>query len=150
MSSNTKIVVLRSKEILYSIIMLVLGILILIFAVSFFHPTSISNVPQTKPEGDTYVPGVYTTSLELGNIQADLQVTVDANHINDISLVNLEESVATMYPLMEPTLDELKAKIIDAQSIENISYDTENRYTSLVLLQAIAETIQHCSIEKAR
>jgi len=145
MSSNTKIVVLRSKEILYSIIMLVLGILILIFAVSFFHPTNRSNATPAEQEGDTYVPGVYTTSLELGGIQADLQVTVDANHINDISLVNLEESVATMYPLMEPTLDELKTKIIDAQSIENISYNTENRYTSLVLLQAIAETIEQCT-----
>lgn len=145
MSSNTKIVVLRSKEILYSIIMLVLGILILIFAVSIFHPNEKNTVSPPETEGATYVPGVYTTSLQLGNIQADLQVTVDANHINDISLVNLEESVATMYPLMEPTLDDLKAKIIDAQSVENISYDTENRYTSLVLLQAIAETLEQCT-----
>lgn len=145
MSSNTKIVVLRSKEILYSVIMLVLGILILIFAVSFFHPNDKNTMNTPPPESDIYIPGVYTTSLQLGGIQADLQVTVDANRINDISLVNLEESVTTMYPLMEPTLDYLEAKIIDAQSIENISYDTTNRYTSLVLLQAIAETIEHCS-----
>lgn len=145
MSSNTKIVVLRSKEILYSVIMLVLGLLILIFAVSFFHPNDKNTMNTPTPESDLYIPGVYTTSLQLGGIQADLQVTVDANRINDISLVNLEESVATMYPLMEPTLDELESKIIDAQSIENISYDTANRYTSLVLLQAIAETIEQCS-----
>ncbi len=145
MSSNTKIVVLRSKEILYSIIMLVLGILILIFAVSFFHPNEKHTMNPPESETDTYIPGVYTTSLQLGGIQTDLQVTVDANRINDISLVNLEESVATMYPLMEPTLDDLEAKIIDAQSVENISYDTENRYTSLVLLQAIAETLEQCS-----
>ena len=145
MSSNTKIVVLRSKEILYSVIMLILGILILIFAVSFFHPNDQSTTSTREPEAATYVPGVYTTSLQLGNIQADLQVTVDANHINDISLINLEESVATMYPLMEPTLADLEAKIIETQSVENISYDTTNRYTSLVLLQAIAETLENCS-----
>lgn len=145
MSSNTKIVVLRSKEVLYSVIMLILGILILIFAVAFFHPNEDHTAIPSETQEPSYIPGVYTSSLQLGSIQADLQITVDANRINDITLVNLEESVTTMYPLMEPTLNDLEAKIIAAQSVENITYDTQNRYTSLVLLQTIAETL-----EKAR
>lgn len=48
------------------------------------------------------------------------------------------KAVTTMYPLMEPCLDELTAKVIDNQGLENISYSTESKYTSILLLNAIS------------
>ena len=139
MSANTKIVVLRSREVLYTILLLFVGILIILVLLSLFLPSD--SASPTEESAALYVPGVYSSTLQLGNAAAQLQVTVDTDHINAIELINLDEAVTTMYPLMEPCLDELTAKVIDNQGLENISYSTESRYTSILLLNAISQSL---------
>ena len=51
--------------------------------------------------------GVYTSSILFHDSTLDVQVIVDENRINSISLVNLNETVTTMYPLVEPALEEV-------------------------------------------
>ena len=72
----------------------------------------------------------------------DVMVTVDESSITAIELNHLEESVSVMYPLMEPTLDELSAQILETQSLENLSYGEDNQYTSMLLLDAIASSLE--------
>ena len=205
MSSNTKIVVLRSKEIVYALVLLVVSVLIIMVAVSLFLPakdsaspvpaqnaeesmeqapsqvpsqtpsrTAPETTPADRPQNNTqngtqnntsngtqsgtsggtrnsiscasaaqvaYIPGIYSSTLLLGNATIELQIAVDKNHINSITLTNLDESVTTLYPLMSPTLSELATTILSEQSIDNISYGTENRYTSMLLMQAISEAL---------
>mgnify|MGYP006068648315 CR=1 FL=1 len=50
-----------------------------------------------------------------------------------------------MYPLMEPALEDLASQIYTSQSFDNITYSDDNKYTSMLLLDAI-ET----AVEKAR
>lgn len=156
MSANTKIVVLRSKELVYSIVLLIVSILIIMVAVSIFVPErqgqTKTPIPVGTTESDetgsaspTYVPGIYTGILQLGSSNVELQMTVDNDHINSITFTNIDDAVATMYPLMQPTLSELSKVIISDQSLENVSYAEENRYTSMLLLQTISDLI-----EKAR
>ena len=66
---------------------------------------------------------------------------MDENHINSITLVNLDEATAAMYPLMQPALDNLTEQIYEKQSLENISYGDDNQYTSMVLLNAIQSAL---------
>ena len=66
-----------------------------------------------------------------------MEVTVDSDEIRAIRLVNLDEAVTTMYPLMEPTLESLAAQILESQSTEGITYTDSTKYTSYVLLQAV-------------
>lgn len=146
MSSHTKIVVLRSKELLYTILLVIVLLLIAIVLLSTFAPGAESSDEEAVISTQTaYIPGVYTSTLQLGNTNLEMQVVVDADHINAISLTNLDESVATMYPLMEPTLTELANKVLEAQTIENISYSTETKYTSLMLLNSMSQ-----ALDKAR
>ena len=77
----------------------------------------------------------------------DVEVTVDENHINSISLVNLSETTTAMYPLMEPALDALSQQICDTQSTENITYSEENKYTSMLLLDAINDALDKAKAE---
>lgn len=144
MSSHTKIVVLRSKELLYTVLLLLVSIMIILVLFSLFMPSE-HTTPESGQE-TSYIPGVYSTALQLGDTNLELQVTVDADHINDIRLVNLDETVTTMYPLMEPCLQELTSKVLEAQSVENISYSTESKYTSLLLLNAISQTLDKASV----
>lgn len=144
MSSHTKIVVLRSKELLYTILLVVVVLLTIIILFSLFVPGADSSDDQktSLSTESAYVPGVYTSTLQLGNSNLEMQVVVDANHINDISISNLDESIETMYPLMKPTLTELESKVLEAQTVENISYSTETKYTSLMLLNSIAQALE--------
>jgi uncharacterized protein with FMN-binding domain len=151
MSSNTKIVVLRSKELVYAIVFIVLGVLILIAALSLFKKggddNTVSYIPSDiMAESETlYVPGIYSSIVSLGNVNMELVVAVDYDHINSITMSNLDESIETLYPLMSPTLAELSKTIIADQSTDNITYPDENRYTSMLLMQAINE-----ALDKAR
>ena len=70
MSSKTKIVVLHVKELIYTGIFAVLGILFIILLIIMFLPKdekkeTMSTVTQTTT--NSYVPGVYTTSLILND-----------------------------------------------------------------------------------
>ena len=145
MSANTKIVVLRSKELLYTILLLFIGILIILVLLSLFLPSDSDSVSQDSAA--LYVPGVYSTTLQLGNAAAQLQVTVDADHINGIELINLDEAVTTMYPLMEPCLDELTTKVLDQQGLDNVSYSSESKYTSIMLLNAISQSLDKAAVQ---
>ena len=95
-----------------------------------------------------YTPGQYTTTLTFNGSAADVKVTVDENSITAIDLDNLEESVSVMYPLMEPALEELTAQILETQSLDNISYAEDRQYTSMLLLDAIASSLQQAKNPK--
>ncbi len=168
MSSKTKIVVLHMKELIYTGIFAALGILLIVLLIIMFLPgknsdqksNNASNASQpagedrTEPEDDRdapvssdgiYIPGIYTTQLVLNDQTVDVEVIVDSESITSLRLVNLNESIATMYPLLEPAFDSLCEQIYENQSLDNITYETESKYTSLVLLEAIKN-----SLEKAR
>ena len=92
-----------------------------------------------------YTPGVYTSSIVFGEQSFDVQVTVDESEIQSVSLLNLDETITTMYPLVETTMESLSEQICESQSVENLSYTSDNQYTATVLLNAVED-----ALEKAR
>ena len=174
MSSKTKIVVLHMKELIYTGIFAALGILFIILLIIMFLPgkddsgTSPANqntestgeTAPLEPEADgsnktaaatasgtVYIPGVYTTELVLNDQAIDVEVIVDKDTISSIRLVNLSDAVTTMYPLLQPTFDSLCQQIYDTQSLDNITYSTESKYTSLVLLEAIKNSLGKAAVQ---
>lgn len=139
MSRQTKILVLHMKELVYTAIFLVLGVILVILLVTMFG-TGKKEIPTA--ESAAYIPGVYTSSIDFKNRSVDVQVIVDKDRIKDISLVNPEQSVTVMYPLMEPTIEHLRSQILEQQSLDGIAYEAENQYTSAVLLNAIDQALK--------
>ena len=135
MSSKTKIVVLRMKEIIYTAIFIGLAILLVTLFMIMFRPKK--DAIATSAEAASYIPGVYTVSLNLSNQEVDVQVTVDSDRIKSVSLVPLNDSITTMYPLLEPSIQDLSKQILNTQSTENLTYSSDSKYTSTVLIQAI-------------
>lgn len=139
MSSKTKIVVLRMKEIIYTAIFIGLGIfLICLFLIMF---RSKKEAAPTRVDTAVYTPGVYTSSLKLGSEQVNVQVTVDSDRIRNVCIVPLSESITTMYPLMQPAMDDLAKQITASQSLDNLSYPSETRYTSEALIQSVEKAL---------
>lgn len=144
MGSKTKIMVFRMRELIYTGIFAVLGIILIILMILMFRPGKDSGNSQISDDTTgtmKYTAGVYTTPITLGENAIDVEVTVDADKIQSIRLVNLSESVTTMYPLVEPALDELAEQVCEKQSTEHISYSEDSKYTSQLLLKAIDEAL---------
>lgn len=150
MSAKTKIVVLHMKELIYTGIFLALAILFIILLFMMLTPKkdqSESSGEQTVVSQNTsqFVPGIYTTELVLGTEAIDVEVIVDECSITSVRLVNLNESVTTMYPLLEPTLDSICTQLYESQSLDSVTYAQDSKYTTLVLMEAIRN-----SLDKAR
>ena len=133
MSSKTKILLFKRRECIYTLLFLALGVILIILAVLMFLPASRSS-QSTVP---TFVPGIYTAQVTLQDAVMDVEVRADHTGIHSIGFRNVNDTVSAMYPLMQPSLDQLARQICDTQSLDNIYYEKSNQYTSQMLLSAI-------------
>ena len=182
MSANTKIVVLRRKELLYTGIFAALGVLFVILLLMLLLPGKGADTSSGTPDSpdstaetampdnvadlgrssqfsatedastgavadadNTYIPGIYTTELILGSETANVEVIVNDHAITSVSLADPSETLTTMYPLLEPTMESLNDQLCEMQDPSQVTYSAETRYTSLVLLEAVK-----ASLEKAK
>ncbi len=143
MSSKTKIVVLHMKEIIYTAIFVALGIILIILLAFMFFP-------KKKKEVDAkgqYIPGIYTSTVSLNSTNLEVEIAVDSSHINAIRISNLDESITTMYPLVQPTVEYIAEQIYETQSLENISYNKDSPYTSQLIINAIDTALNKAKIQ---
>ena len=150
MSSKTKIIVLHMKEVVYTAVFLALALILLlvVFLIMFGSgkkdsakkPSASSTAASA--ENARYIPGIYTSTISLGNQTFDVQVDVEQDRITAISMNNLSETTAAMYPLMEPALDSIASQIYVNQTTEGLIYGEDDRYTSELLVSAINQALE--------
>lgn len=154
MSAKTKIVVLHMKELIYTGIFCLLGVLFIVLLIMMFLPDKEKEItPEdvaaaVTSQSSLYIPGIYTTELVLGNQAIDVEVIVEKDAITSIRLINLNEAVTTMYPLLEPALDSICTQIYESQSLDTVTYTSDSKYTSLVLLEAIQSSLDKASVTR--
>ena len=162
MKSQTKIVIIPFKKLLIGAIIVALLVAFIIFAVfrassknsddsknkdnpksSAVSASASSDIetPLDNADEPKFYPGVYTASILLDGNPVDIQVTVDSSNINSIELVNLSESITTMYPKLSTSFDEVANKVMEAGST-NITYDSANRYTYSIFVDAISAALR--------
>lgn len=148
MSAKTKIVVLHLKELIYTGIFAGLGILFIILLIVMFLPKDKEQKEEETPSSTevTYEPGTYSTSLSLNGSNVSVEIDVAETGITDLRLVNMDEAVTTMYPLIEPSFEDLTEQILEMQNLDEVAYADENRYTYMVLLNAIEEALSQAAL----
>ena len=143
MSSKTKIIVLKSKELIYTGIFIVLGILLILLLWYMFSPkedekdttdTSISTETFA-----TYQPGVYTSQLNLGGTTLELQTHIEVSNTN--------ETVTAMYPLLTPSVDAINEQLQITGDLDSVTYASDNQYTTLLILEAARQAAQSARID---
>lgn len=138
MSSKTKIVVLHMKEIIYTAVFATLAVVLILLLLFMFLPKN----KETKIDEEKYMPGVYTSTVTLNNTALEVEVTVDESHINSIRFSNLDDTVATMFPLIQPVIEDIAEQVYANQSLTDIQYSEENPYTSQIIIDAIEEALK--------
>lgn len=150
MSGKTKILVLHMKEVIYTGIFIFLGIVFIILLAVMFLPGKQQNAPdvettestvETTPSDVTYLPGIYSATIEVSGNNIELQVIVEKDGISDVSFSHLDEAIETMYPLFTPVLENIASQLRSGVALEDIAYEDTQKYTTLVLLDAIREVL---------
>lgn len=142
MGSKTKIIVLHMKEIIYTAIFAILGILLIFLLIIMFHPQKHSDTSNHR----NYTPGIYTSSLTLDNTSLEVEVSVDADSIQSIRFSNLDETVMTMFPLLQPSMETIADQICQTQSLDQIDLPENSPYTSRLILDTVKKTVEKAAV----
>ena len=162
MSAKTKIVVLRMKEIIYTAIFIGFALLLILLfrpkkeTPSLSEPTAETPVSSggaasagtSDVSSPLYKPGLYSSPIVLGSQNVNVEVTVSSDQITSVSLVPLSDSIATMYPLMQPAMDSLSEQIVANQSLEGLEYPAGSQYTSMALMNAVKTALNKAVLEQ--
>ena len=139
MGANTKIFVLKARELIYTGIFVVLGILFLLLLIFMLLPGQ-KAATESEPAMN-YIAGTYSSSIHLGGSSVDVKVTVTDEKVTSISLSGLNDAVSSMYPLLEQTVEQINRQLETTGSIENLTIDSESQYTNMLLKQAMQNAI---------
>lgn len=137
---STKIVVIKFKELLKKVALVILGIVILGILVYAF-------VPKNNKSQALYEPGTYYSEIILHNNPVRVDVTVNEKEILDIQMTELAESQAVFYPLMQTTAKEIAEEIIETQSLE-ITASSDKEMTTKIIIDAVQAALDKASSNK--
>ena len=140
MAKSPKFMVFHLRELIYTLVFILLGIILIISLVIMFYNRG--NKQEKEENTGVYEPGVYTSCVTRNGNPMDVKVTLDDNHINSITVDNVSNTITTMYPLVEPAFNDIANQIVTNQSLENIKFDDNSKYTYTILYNAIQDTIE--------
>lgn len=158
--SRTRIVIFQMKEIIYTAVFVGLGILLLVLLFFMFwpgkgkesastsSPSAISSSEKTASIGsDKYIAGVYSSELTLGESKINLRVSLDKDRVKSVEIVNLKESVETMYPLIKPAVKEISDQLAQDIAPDQVVLSDDSPYTSQLILDTVCQVMNEASVE---
>lgn len=92
-----------------------------------------------------YAPGVYTSSINLGDAAISVSVTVNKDGITDAALTDIDEATAAAYPLLATCMADISAQIKENVPLNQITYSSSNQYTVSLLLEAINNALSQAA-----
>lgn len=156
--SSTKLIVLKSKELIYTAILLALIIVFVIILINMFKSNDRSDDPDTAKTVSApadagsgiyetrYTPGTYTSPLVLGENTLSVMVTVDDCQITDVSFQQMDETVTTMYPLLESSLEDINTQLHYISSVNDITPSGDSTYTTKLIIDSIRNALKDAVI----
>lgn len=161
MSSQTRIVILKMRNVVYTgifiFLILVLGVLLFLMFGRKTDDTGDASSPVssalsnsaslTEASNQLYYPGCYNSVMKLGEYSVNVSVTVSADHIESIQLLDVSDEIADAYPLLKPAMEDLNEKILATQSTEYLTYDEAMQYTQTALIDTINLALKKAAAE---
>lgn len=139
MGANTKIFVFKAKELIYTGIFVVLGILFILLLIFMFLPKQEKEKEATPTM--QYMAGVYSSTINLGGSSLDVKVAITDEKVTSISLSGLSETTAAMYPLLEPAVEDINKQLETVDSIDDLTFNSDSQYTNTILKQAMKNAL---------
>jgi len=137
--SRTRIVILQMREIIYTAIFAGLGILLLIILFFMFWPDGKDENKEQADNGKTavYEAGVYSKQMTVGDSVINLQVVLDEEQVKSVEMINLDDTVSAMYPLMKPSVESISNQLASGVSLDEVVLSDEGQYTEKMILNEV-------------
>ncbi|HKL99707.1 MAG TPA: hypothetical protein VJZ06_07360 [Mobilitalea sp.] len=132
--AKTKIVVIQLKEIIYTVIFAALGILLILLLIFMFNG---KDDEAASLDTNLYKAGKWNSSIALNDTAINLEVVLDENHINSVRIINIDETITTLYPLVQPSLEEIANQLYDDVPIDQVKITEDKMYTQKLMIEAI-------------
>ena len=141
--SKTKIVVLQLKEIVYTAIFVALGIvLILLLVFMFIGKKDNQQLSAQHNESVQYTPGIYNSAIKLNDNVLNLEIVINEGHISSVRLLNIDDAISTMYPLVESSLSKIEEQLVNGVGLADLEYTEDSKFTQMMLVDAISTTLE--------
>ena len=137
--SRTRIVILQMREIIYTAVFVGLGILLLIILFFMFWPDGKDENKEQADNGKTavYEAGVYSKQMTVGDSVINLQVVLDEEQVKSVEMINLDDTVSAMYPLMKPSVESISNQLASGVSLDEVVLSDEGQYTEKMILNEV-------------
>ena len=137
--SRTRIVILQMSEIIYTAVFVGLGILLLIILFFMFWPDGKDENKEQADNGKTavYEAGVYSKQMTVGDSVINLQVVLDEEQVKSVEMINLDDTVSAMYPLMKPSVESISNQLASGVSLDEVVLSDEGQYTEKMILNEV-------------
>jgi len=142
---GTKIFVLHKKELIRIGAAIVLGLVLIILALTLLLPGRGDNT-ITPDAYDRFIPGTYVSTIILNDKPVDVRVTVSENEILSIYMSDMAEIQRTFFPLFEPRMVDLAEEVLRYQSAF-ISPSTDYPVTTGILQSAVQAALSVAEVE---
>jgi len=137
--SGPKIFVVQLKQLIFTALFAILGVVLIISLICMFIPNKAKSVssPITKLNS-----GIYTSSELLDNQVIDIEVKVSNNSIKSIDFRSLSAESQSFFPLLVPTMDTIESQLVTSQNIHKVKSDETNQQTAQFLLKGIQKALE--------
>lgn len=149
--SRTRIVILQLREIIYAAVFVGIGILVLVTLFFLLMPGKSDSADVSdnlKQENKIYEAGIYQNKLTLGDAVVGLQVTLDESQVKSVEVINLDESVSAMYPLMKPSVETISNQLASGASVDEVVLSDGSKYTQELILSAVKEVMNDHKVQE--
>lgn len=141
--SKTRIVVVKRKQVFLTGVFTILAIILVILMICLVLPKKANDDQAGMQQSERiYRPGIYNSTILLGASTLNLEVALDTDHVSSIRITNIDDSIATMYPLIVPSVSEIGEQLRSGKSIDSIELAQESQFTQTLLLNAIREILE--------
>ena len=127
--ATNKFMVIRFKELLKTGIFAVLGVIIIVVVIHFVQG-------KIGDATSLYIPGEYSSEIELENGTIAVKVTVDRKRIVAVNIVDRNEAVPVFYPLFAAVGEQVAEKIVREQTTQ-IDIEGGNDVTASMIIEAV-------------
>lgn len=140
---SKKIVILKRRQLLLSAVLIVIAIAVVLIVSCF---TKSNNTDTPSLENARYIPGLYSSDIQLSEYTLHLELAVDRDCIKSVNITNLDEEILSMYPLIEPSLQTVSEQLLGGIAIDAVTISEDSKFTQMLLIEAIGSMLEKATL----
>lgn len=141
--NSPKIVVLRLRDILYTLLFAALGLILILALVFMFKPKDKNESAPTM----TYTPGIYTSAFLYDQQVVNVEVTIYDDKVQSVQFLNLDPNFKMVNQLFEPAMSTINDQLRKKGTEKEVKPDDQSKETTAYIMTAVNKALEKARIE---